>query len=190
VTGGDDDVDRWVATLLTRTPLPQHLRYADLLDDAVIPPPKVAEKVLALRALLRCGGSSEPLTGRVSSSRIVAHYFGPRLRRDRFETIWVVGVDAKRRITLVHQVARGGLTTCSVQPVDVLRPLVLNAAAGVLMVHNHPSGDPSPSVEDIALTNRLQEASSLLGIALLDHVIIGREGYFSFLDQGLLTPLP
>jgi DNA repair protein RadC len=190
VTGGDDDIDRWVATLLPRAPLPEHLRYADLLDDAVIPPPMVAEKVVALRALLRCGGSSEPLTGRIASSRTVADYFGPQLRRDRFETIWVVGLDAKHRVTVVHQAARGGLTTCAVQPVDLLRPLVLNAAAGFLMVHNHPSGDPSPSVEDIALTNRLQEAAHLLGIALLDHVIIGRDGYFSFLDQGLLTPLP
>lgn len=185
---GATEIDAWVATLLPRAPLPDHLRPADLLDEAVVPPAKVAEKVMALRKLVKSGGRSEPLTDRIASSRDVAAYFEPRLRGDTMESIWVVGLDAKNRVVLQHLSARGGLTSCSVTPADLLRPVVLNACAGAIMIHNHPSGDPTPSAEDVALTQRVQRGAELLGIKLLDHIIIGRAGYFSFLDAGLFGP--
>ena len=75
---------------------------------------------------------------------------------------------------------------CAVVPGDVFRSLLREAASGVIFVHNHPSGDARPSAEDCALTARLIEAGALLGVRVLDHVIIGREGYFSFLDRGLM----
>ncbi len=183
---GPSEVDDWVATLLPRAPLPKHLRPSDLLDDAVVPPAKVAEKVAALRKLVRSGGRPEPLSGRVVSSRDVAAYFEPRLRGDTMESVWVVGLDAKHQVRLAHQSARGGSTSCAVTPGDLLRPLVLNACASALLVHNHPSGDPTPSPDDVALTERMQRGADLLGIKLLDHVIIGHAGYFSFLDSGLI----
>lgn len=68
----------------------------------------------------------------------------------------------------------------------MFRALLREAAAGVVFVHNHPSGEPSPSADDVALTERLRRAGELLGVKVLDHVVIGREGYFSFLDAGLL----
>ena len=184
---GPTEVDDWVATLLPRAALPKHLKPSDLLDDSVIPPAKVAEKVEALRKLVKNGGRSEPLSDRIVSSRDIAEFFGPRLRGDAMESIYIVGLDAKNRVRFTHLSARGGGTSCCVSPSDLLRPLVLNACAGAVIIHNHPSGDPSPSPEDIALTERVQRGAELLGIKLLDHVIVGR-GYFSFLDAGLLAP--
>lgn len=180
------EIDAWVAALVPRSSLPKHLRPSDLLDEAVVPPARIAEKVTALRALVKSGGRSLPLSGRVVSSRDVAEFFQPRLRDDAVESLWIVGLDAKNRVRLAHQSARGGSTGCSVSPGDLLRPLLLNACVGALLVHNHPSGDPSPSHEDVDLTRRVASGADLLGIKLLDHVIIGREGYFSFLDAGLL----
>ena len=84
------------------------------------------------------------------------------------------------------RIALGGLSACPVSPADVYRALVREAAAAVVFAHNHPSGEPTPSQDDIALTARLARAGALLGIRVLDHIIVGHEGYFSFLDAGLL----
>ena len=73
---------------------------------------------------------------------------------------------------------------------DIVRVSVLNACAAFVLVHNHPSGDPQPSADDVALTERVARAGDLLGIRLLDHVIVAADGYASFLDNGLLTTRP
>ena len=164
----------------------RHLNPSNLLDDSVIPPSRVAEKVEALRKLVKHGGRSEPLSDRIVSSRDIAAFFEPRLRGDTMESIWIVGMDAKNKVRFTHLSARGGSTSCPSNPADLLRPLVLNACASAVMIHNHPSGDPAPSSDDIALTERVARGAELLGINLLDHIIVGRDGYFSFLDSGLL----
>ena len=74
----------------------------------------------------------------------------------------------------------------SANPADVFRPVVRQAAVAVLFAHNHPSGETVPSEEDAQVTQRLLRAGQLLGVQVLDHLIIGHEGYFSFLDAGLL----
>lgn len=182
-------IDELIAALLPAGAVPPHLRPVDLLDDSVVPPSRVAEKVLALRALVRSGGRDEPLTGRIASSQDVAAFFLPRLRDDHVETIWVVGLDAKHRVRLVHCVARGAVDACPLVPREVLRPLVLNACVGAILVHNHPSGDPEPSPEDLAITRRLCRATALLGLRLLDHVIVASSGYVSLLEVGLVPEL-
>jgi len=179
-------LDDLIRRLLPDLELPDHLRPADLLDDCVVPPVVVAEKVEALRALVSCGGCDDPLTGRIASSRNVARYFQPRLAQQRHETLWIASLDAKNRVRNVDLVSKGGLTSTVVEPRDVIRPLLLNAACSAILVHNHPSGDPDPSPEDLALTERIAKACALVGIRLVDHVIVGADGYYSFLDTGLL----
>ena len=181
-------LDELVATVIETRDLPAHLGPRNLLDDDVIPPPPIARRVHALRALIRSGGDDAPLTGRLASSRDVARYFGPLLRDEKTESVWVVGCDARNRVRFYRQVARGGIAGCAVTMADILRPVLLNACSGVLLVHPHPSGDPSPSADDIELTRRLRDAADLLGLRLLDHVVLGREGSFSFVDAGLLVP--
>lgn len=180
-------IDELIRTVFPRLKLPEHLRPSDLLDEAVVPPKRVAEKVEALRAIVSSGGRPGPLTGKIASSREVDAFFRPKLASQLQEMLWVCGLDAKNRVRLVHCVSKGGVAGTVVEPRDVLRPLVLNAAVGALLVHNHPSGEPTPSPEDIALTERMARSCELLGVPLLDHVIVAAEGYFSFLDAGLLT---
>lgn len=182
----DVGLDALVREVLPRRKLPKHLEPRHLLDADVEPPPDIARQVHALRALVRCGGRAPELTGRLGSSQAVADYYGPMLRGESVESIWIVGCDAKNQVRFHRLVARGGATRCSVSVGEMLRPLVLNAAVTAVLVHNHPSGDPTPSAEDTELTGRVVEAAELLGIKLLDHVIVAGDRYFSFLDAGLM----
>jgi DNA repair protein RadC len=187
VRHGPTRIDELVAAILPKAPLPSHLRPSQLLDEDVVPPPKVAAKVLALRELVRRGGRSEELiASRISSSKDIAAHYLPLLRGDTMESLHVVGLDSRNAVRSMQCVCRGGISSCAVSPREILRPLLLNACAAGVIVHNHPSGDPSPSAEDIALTERIARGAEVLGIRLLDHVVIGGEGHFSFLDAGLL----
>jgi DNA repair protein RadC len=113
-------------------------------------------------------------------------YFRPRFEGVKKECFWGALLDGKNRIMRVLRVSEGSLTRSLVHPREVFRPAIKEAAAGILFVHNHPSGEPEPSREDIQITQRLVEGGRLLGIRVLDHVIIGSCRYFSFADEGML----
>ena len=97
-------------------------------------------------------------------------------------------VDQKHKVIGINTVSMGSLTASVVHPREVMKPAILSNAVALLLCHNHPSGAPQPSQEDRALTKRLVDAGKLLGIALLDHVILGygTTSYFSFADEGVL----
>ena len=96
-------------------------------------------------------------------------------------------LDQKNHVIGIHTVSMGSLTASIVHPREVFKAAILANAATILCGHNHPSGDPQPSQEDRAITQRLAEAGKLLGINVVDHIIIGAAGrYFSFADEGLL----
>jgi DNA repair protein RadC len=100
----------------------------------------------------------------------------------------VLMLDQKNHVIGIHTVSMGSLTASIVHPREVYKAAILANAAAILCGHNHPSGDPQPSQEDRAITLRLAEASKLLGINVVDHIIIGSAGkYFSFADEGLLN---
>lgn len=122
----------------------------------------------------------------LSCSKDVYATFGPLLEFAPVETFLVVAVDAKNRPLSRREVAQGGRVSCQVDPAQVFRTVLLESASGAVFVHNHPSGDPEPSPEDIELTHRLTAAGELLGIRVLDHLVVGRGRYFSFRDEGLL----
>ncbi|MGH9891469.1 MAG: JAB domain-containing protein [bacterium] len=114
-----------------------------------------------------------------------------RLFRERFEKLdreefLVVPLDAKHRVLGFSVVSVGSLTASIVHPREVLKLLVLSNAAAFICLHQHPSGDPSPSPEDVELTRRLREIADLVGVRLLDHVIFGDGTYLSFADRGML----
>ena len=103
------------------------------------------------------------------------------------EHFCVAALDARRKVIGVQIVSVGTLSASLVHPREVFKPAILLNAAAVVVCHNHPSGDPSPSAEDRECTRRLQRAGELLGIPLADHVIIGAEAsYFSFREGGIL----
>ncbi len=120
-----------------------------------------------------------------SSSEIFRH-FHPRMEHLRRECFWCALLDGKNRIMRLVRISEGSLTTSLAHPREVFRPAVQASAAAVIFVHNHPSGDPTPSQEDIQLTRRLADTGKILGIRALDHVVIGETGFFSFADQGMM----
>ena len=108
--------------------------------------------------------------------------------RDR-EHFWTIGLNNKNIIQFIELVSLGSLTAAVVHPREVFRFAVMKGVAAIVLCHNHPSGDPSPSIEDINLTKRLAEAGEILGIGVLDHIVLGKLGdSFSFHEQGLFDP--
>ena len=107
-----------------------------------------------------------------------------RLEREPVEVCLVLLLNTKHRVIGVHELGRGTLDSCVVHPRDVYKSALLANAAGVIVGHNHPSGDPTPSAEDVALCARLRAAGTMLGVELLDFVIIGEGRYYSFQELG------
>lgn len=102
------------------------------------------------------------------------------------EHFWALGLNTKNNVKYIELVSLGSLTASLVHPRELFRLAIVNGCAALIVCHNHPSGDTKPSQEDIILTRRIHQASEILGIQVLDHVIIG-EGYFSFRDNGLMA---
>lgn len=105
------------------------------------------------------------------------------LDREHFRTI---SLNTKNRVLAIDNVAVGSLNSSFVHPREVFKGPVRRSAAAVILVHNHPSGDPSPSLEDIQVTRRLVEAGKILGIEVLDHLILGDGSFVSMKEKGLL----
>jgi DNA repair protein RadC len=100
------------------------------------------------------------------------------------EGFHVVLLDVRGRLLRAVQVAEGSLSQCPVSPRDALRPAVREGAHGVVFVHNHPSGDPTPSPDDADLTERLRAAAEVVGVTARDHVVVAADGYYSFVEAG------
>ena len=101
------------------------------------------------------------------------------------ENLWLVTLDVKNNITGIFTVSTGTLNSSIVHPREVFKRAVLQNSASIIICHNHPSGDPAPSQEDINITKRIYEAGKILGIELLDHVIIGDNKYTSLKEKGV-----
>lgn len=120
----------------------------------------------------------------ITSAHQVHKVFAPRFADAEQEEFVVVLLDRKQRVLRVVDVSRGTLDSSIVHPREVFRDAIREAASSVIAVHNHPSGDPTPSEEDRYLTRRLAAAAEILGLTLLDHVIVCRGSYHSFRDAG------
>jgi DNA repair protein RadC len=123
---------------------------------------------------------------RLSSPEEVAGYFGPALEGKKKEVFRVALLDSQNGLLRDVQVSEGSLSASIVHPREVFRTAILEATAHMILVHNHPSGDPTPSKEDVHLTRQLVEGARLLGLRVHDHVIIGRGAHVSLAQRGLL----
>ena len=138
---------------------------------------------LGRRAARRAARGNGPL----SSSAAVAARMGPEIGGLLHEEMWVVCLDGRNYVRAARRVAQGGLHSCAVMPRDVLRTGLHEAASAIVLVHNHPSDDPLPSPEDLAMTRKIEAAATLVGMPLVDHVIVVPSGkYSSMLDLGVL----
>ncbi len=99
----------------------------------------------------------------------------------------VILLDGRNRVIGESQISQGTLTASLVHPREVFRPAIRSAAAALVLVHNHPSGDPEPSAEDLNVTHRLVEAGEIVGIRIVDHVVVADRGFYSFQEHGQLS---
>ena len=111
---------------------------------------------------------------------------GPKLRQEHREQFLVLLLNARHEVMAKETVSVGSLNASIVHPREVFKAAVLASAAAIVLVHNHPSGDPEPSEEDLTITKRLVEAGELLGIGVLDHVIVAGRGVVSLRSRQLL----
>lgn len=149
-------------------------------------------RACALAAALELGRRAQaPRAERVvvRASADVYAFYGPKLGHLRHEAFHVMCLDAKHRLLRDARVVEGGLTTCSVLPREAFAPALREGATAVVFVHNHPSGDPTPSPDDLSLTARLKQAGLVLGIKALDHVVVGDGCYRSMVDDGRFAAL-
>lgn len=135
------------------------------------------------RRILRTGTDRPVLT----CARSVHRYLAPTLEALRNEVFHVLCLNTRHRLLLDARVAEGNAFSCSVDPREVFAAAISSRAAAVILAHNHPSGSPEPSPEDIALTRQLAEGGRLLGVKVIDHVIVGL-GCFVSLDERGLVP--
>jgi DNA repair protein RadC len=145
--------------------------------------PSLPYQVPRYRVTLVCEQSGSPSSVPIQASTGAAALLRPCFEGLDREQFVVCGLDAKHCVIGVNVVSIGSLSLSIVHPREVFKALILMNAAAVICAHNHPSGDVTPSREDITLTTRLRAAGELLGITLLDHLILG-EGCYSFADQG------
>ena len=141
------------------------------------------------KAFLACEETKIPRFA-VTCPDDVSRLMTDQCHMDRFitEEVWVLTLNVKGVVTGMQMVSKGGIASAICEPRSIFLPAILAGAASVIAVHNHPSGDCSPSKQDIELTQQLYESGKILGIPVMDHMIIGPEGnYFSFKEEGLLN---
>ena len=111
---------------------------------------------------------------------------GPEMSKLAQEQLRVLLLDIKNNVVGQRVIYQGNVNSAEVRPAEVLRPAVLEAVPSIIVSHNHPSGDPTPSPEDVACTRELSQAAKLLGVDLLDHIVIGGRKFVSLKEQGLM----
>lgn len=159
---------------------------AELCRVKGIGPARAAQIIAALTLADRIGERKLQKGQGFTNSRAVFEHFYPRLRYLKQEHFLCVLLDTKNRVLREVEISSGGLNAAIFQPRDVLRQAVVESAAGIILIHNHPSGDPKPSADDLHVTRRTKKACDVAGIRLLDHLVVGEEGYVSLADTGQL----
>ncbi|BBO88459.1 RadC family protein [Desulfosarcina ovata] len=120
----------------------------------------------------------------LANSKALFDYLDHTLRDRKRECFMAIYLDAKNRVIADEILFVGTVTASAVYPREVVKAALAHTAAAVIFAHNHPSGDPTPSPDDMAITRRLVQACSLMGITVHEHLIVGAEGYYSFADHG------
>lgn len=131
----------------------------------------------------------------ISTARQVYDFLGPEMQQLSVESLRVLLLDTRHHLIRVQEVSRGSINESIAHPREIIRPAILHSAYAIILVHNHPSGDPSPSSADIHLTRRILQAGKIFQIPLLDHIIIGysnqnqQNPYYSFQESGTIPDL-
>ncbi|BDS07695.1 hypothetical protein NT6N_27350 [Oceaniferula spumae] len=163
----------------------------ELSKEHGLGPAKAAQLLAAFELGARCA-NEKMRRAPMNSADAIYEAVSPRLAHERKEHVLIVLLDTKLRGVRTIELSKGNTDTALCEPRDVMHHLLLNQCPAFVLVHNHPSGDPTPSRADMTLTRRISEASKLMSIRFVDHLIVGRpsddrtEPFYSFASQGLM----
>jgi len=147
-------------------------------------------KAITILAALELGGRREASEVRerakIGASKDAYQYIKWRLEDLDYEEFWIILLDRSNKVIGEHRISEGGVAGTVVDPKRIFKKAIESQASGLVLVHNHPSGNLKPSQQDISITSKLKQGGALLEIGILDHVIIGHKNFFSFTDEGLL----
>ena len=158
----------------------------ELKDIKGIGNAKACQIIAAVEFGKRVASSQSNILGKVSSPQMVADYFEHELKQLNKEKFIAVFLNTKNMITSYETISIGSLSASIVHPREVFNRAIKKSAASIILIHNHPSGNPNPSNEDKLITERLCEVGKIVGISVLDHLIISSGGYFSFKEMLLI----
>ncbi len=162
------------------------LSLEDLQENKGIGPDKAVTIKAALELGSRLATVPRESSGSITSPRQAAELFMEELRYKKKEYFKIILLNTKNHLISKEEISVGSLSASIVHPREIFNLPLRKSAASVILFHNHPSGDPSPSQEDLEVTRRLVEAGNILGISVRDHIIIGDGCYFSFREKGLI----
>ena len=160
--------------------------YEELLTVHGIGPAKATDILAAFELAKRLGESRMEFQGIVNSPQDAAQLVLRELSFADKEHFMIIMLNTKHRVIAKKVISIGHLQASLVHPREMFKEAIRRSSAAVILVHNHPSGDLTPSRDDIATTERLRDVGDMLGIDVLDHIIIGDNRYLSFREQGLL----
>ena len=163
-----------------------HMVPQDLADIKGVGLTKAATILAAVEFGRRLSVQAAESIDTIGGPEDAAHYAMPRYRHELQEHFALMTLDMKNHITGFFDLTTGTLSASLVHPREVYRKAIQQSAASIIVFHNHPSGDPSPSREDIAVTERLAKSGKVLGIELLDHIILGKENFLSMKEEGMV----
>jgi len=155
----------------------------ELANRAGLGPAKAASLLAALELGRRAGSERDRPRAAFRSSADVAAHFLPKCRGLKREVFRIAILDTAHHLIKEQTVTVGTLNLALVHPRDVFKVAIVEDAAGIVLLHNHPSGDPAPSEDDVKLTRQMVRAGEAVGIPVLDHLVLGTDRYFSFADS-------
>jgi DNA repair protein RadC len=154
-------------------------------DRPTIRPPKNLPQWCFVRLVREPGTEAQPAE-RIRGPGDVHRLLAPRVRLLEVEAFYLLSLGSHSQLRAIEELSRGILNSSLIHPREVFRSAVLAGAAGIIIAHNHPSGDPTPSADDRAVTRQIVDGGRLLDVPCYDHVILAGERYVSFAEAGLL----
>ena len=145
--------------------------------------PSKAMQLLAMNELGKRNSMSKQEIKRVTCAKDVFDLFHERLKNEKQEHFYIILLSTKNHIIGEHLISKGVLDAAILEPREVFRPAIKAAASRIILIHNHPSGDPEPSDEDIEVTKKLMDAGDMMNIKVLDHVIVGNGKMWSWMED-------
>lgn len=145
-----------------------------------------ASQILAACELYRRVKRKEMKNYKVSSPEDIAYLFEDSFFMENQEIVRLISLNTKNIVISIKEIFKGGLNSSIVHPREIFKEALSMSAAAIILCHNHPSGDPTPSIEDVNITKRIKACGELMGIELLDHVILGKNKFISLKQKGII----